>query len=308
MRSDLISYVPEAEASRLLMCPACGRFLPAHDFSLEHIIPQQAVAEDPAIVREEISRNTRSGLTLLCRRPLSIKGSKGGCNSWKGTHFDNALRQVVSGSLTRKQDDRGRDRHCIAVMSAAYLAMFAKFGYKIVLMDSGVLLRQQFFLPDHCHTLMPDESRVLFSDQPPAYSAGADFWRTPFRFDFEKNWNPHGPWVPDTTAWPGYTRAEVRNTTAFVPTSLDPRLPLAQTALIVPSKYKMRPNFETAFNPVKVDMSKRKGTFYMLYAPAVGPTFGPPSQRRDRSRSSANFSFPHYHPPRFCAAARRDFP
>lgn len=254
MRADLISYVPEAEASQLLMCPACGRLLPADDFSLEHIIPQQAVAEDPAIVRQEIFKNTRSGLTLLCRRPLTIKGSKGGCNSWKGTHFDNALRQVVSGSLTRKQDDRVRDRHCIAVMSAAYLAMFAKFGYKIVLMDSGALLRRQFFLPDHCHAFMPGESRVMLSDQPPAYAPGADFWRTPFRFVFEK---------------PGFTRAEVRNTTAFVPTSLDPRLPLVQTAFIVPSKYKLRPNFETAFNPVKIEMSKRAGAFYMLYAPAI---------------------------------------
>jgi hypothetical protein len=90
--------------------------------------------------------------------------------------------------------------------------------------------------------------------------------------------------VRNTAARLGFTRAEVRNTTAFVPTSLDPRLPLAQTALIVPSKYKMRPNFETAFNPVKVDMSKRKGAFYMFYAPAVGPTFGPPYRRRERSR------------------------
>ena len=254
MRADLTSYVPEAEASRLLMCPACGRFLPADDFSLEHIIPQQALAEDPTIVQQEVFKNIRSGLTLLCRRPLTIKGSKGGCNSWKGAHFDNALRQAVSGSLTRKREDRVKDRHCIAVMSAAYLAMFAEFGYKVVLMDSGVILRQQFFLPDHCHAFMPNKSRVMLSNQPPVYAPGVDFWRTPFCFKFEN---------------PGFTRAEMRNTTAFVPTSLDPRLPLAQNTLIVPSKYKMRPNFETAFNQVKVDMSKRKGAFYMFYAPTT---------------------------------------
>ena len=246
------------------MCPACGRFLPFDDFSLEHIIPQQAVAQDPAIVRQEVTKNVRSGLTLLCRRPLTVGrvSGKSGCNGWKGKNFDDALRQVVSGSLTRTDDNRVRDRHCIAVMSAAYLALFAQYGYKIVLMDSGPLLRQQFFLPNHCHALMPPRARILLSDQPPAYAPCVDFWSNPFRFEFEIG---------------GFVRAQVRNTTAFVPSAIDPRVPLARTALIKPSRYTLRPNFETAFNAVKVEMSKRAGAYYVFFAPAINKQSRPNS-------------------------------
>jgi hypothetical protein len=39
MRRDLANYVPETNGNRLLMCCACGRFLPQDSFDFEHIVP-----------------------------------------------------------------------------------------------------------------------------------------------------------------------------------------------------------------------------------------------------------------------------
>jgi hypothetical protein len=47
MRRDLASYVPEIASNRLLMCCACGRFLPQEFFDLEHLVPQQAAERRP---------------------------------------------------------------------------------------------------------------------------------------------------------------------------------------------------------------------------------------------------------------------
>lgn len=51
MRQDLASFVPEIASNKLLMCCACGRFLPREWFDLEHLIPQQALKQDPDVVR-----------------------------------------------------------------------------------------------------------------------------------------------------------------------------------------------------------------------------------------------------------------
>jgi hypothetical protein len=55
MRSDLAQFVPAVAANNLLMCCACGRFLPQDDFDLEHLIPQQALKLDPSAVRMDPS-------------------------------------------------------------------------------------------------------------------------------------------------------------------------------------------------------------------------------------------------------------
>ena len=76
LRQDLQSYIPEISQTDRLMCCVCGRFLPYDDFSLEHIIPQQALADDPREIKAnpETTVNARSGVILLCRKRLLIKG------------------------------------------------------------------------------------------------------------------------------------------------------------------------------------------------------------------------------------------
>ena len=90
MRQDLAKFVPEINSNQLLMCCACGRFLPQEDFDLEHLIPQQALKQDPDIVRTNpiTSKNTRARNLLLCKKSLKIKGNvvyRNGCNSLEGS-------------------------------------------------------------------------------------------------------------------------------------------------------------------------------------------------------------------------------
>lgn len=124
MRDDLKTLVPWFASNDLLLCPTCCRALRYEDFSLEHIIPQQAVAEDPAAARAAISRNERSGLTLLCKRSLVFrdKSTLGqGCNSWKGKHYDRFIRDVLRPDLLRRQF---HSRHHIALVNMGYLGLF----------------------------------------------------------------------------------------------------------------------------------------------------------------------------------------
>src|ERR1700680_1756493 len=101
MRQDLAHFVPEITGNQLLMCCVCGRFLPHECFDLDHLIPQQALKQDPDVVRTNPATpaNTRSGNLLLCKKPLKIKGNivyRNGCNSWKGRVYDKPVRELVS--------------------------------------------------------------------------------------------------------------------------------------------------------------------------------------------------------------------
>ena len=90
MRQDLGNFVPEITGNQLLMCCACGRFLPRECFDLDHLVPQQALKQDPDVVRTNPATpaNIRAGNLLLCKKRLKIKGDivyGNGCNSWKVT-------------------------------------------------------------------------------------------------------------------------------------------------------------------------------------------------------------------------------
>ena len=148
MRADLIRYIPEIENTDLLMCCTCGRFLPINDFSVEHIIPRQSLAQDPEAVRLQIPANERSGLTLLCKKRLLLKGEKfhgNGCNGYKGAYYDSRMKDVFNRSIFQKNFDAG---HTLSVFAGAYLAMVSEYGYQISLTRSGMISRQQFFLRD----------------------------------------------------------------------------------------------------------------------------------------------------------------
>jgi len=141
MRGDLKSLVPWFADTDLLLCPTCCRPIGFDEFSVEHIVPKQALACDPADVRQAIPQNERSGLTLLCRKPLVIKGKRipgHGCNSWKGKHYDPSLRDLLSADFQTKQINT---RHQISLFSAGYLALVRKFGFQIALSSMGLFSR-----------------------------------------------------------------------------------------------------------------------------------------------------------------------
>lgn len=235
MRQDLANFVPEINGNQLLMCCACGRFLPQECFDLDHLIPQQALKQDPDIIRTDPTTpaNIRSGNLLLCKTPLKIKANVvygNGCNSWKGRVYDKPISQLISTKAF--EPSKCTQVHIIAALGLAYLAMVAEFGYVVALMRSGLLMREQFFRPYKYHPELPLRSQMLAGGGM-VTSPDAPMWAKPFSFGFQR---------------PGVCTVAARNFGIMVPISRDPREPLATHLKIAPAKYKLRPDFRTVFN------------------------------------------------------------
>jgi hypothetical protein len=235
MRQDLVRFVPEVAGTRLLMCCACGRFLPRECFDLEHLIPQQALKQDPEAIRTNPATpaNVRGGNLLLCKKPLKYKGKmvhENGCNSWKGRHYDKRISELVSGEAW--EGEACTQVHIIGALSLGYLAMVAHFGYIVALMRSGLLMRYQFFSPYKYHPDLPERCKILLGGSVPATSPEAQMWANPFSFE-----------VTDTSCI-----VVARNFAVTIPVSRDPRKPLARHLRIVPSRYALRPVFTTVFD------------------------------------------------------------
>jgi hypothetical protein len=238
MRHDLQSYAPQTGQNNLLMCCTCGRFLPPENFSLEHIIPQQALADDPKEIKanRQTTTNIRSGNILLCNKPILIKGLKttnNGCNGWKGRCYDGLTREVLNGNITSHGHKTFTNNYIIALICTAYLGMVMKFGYQVALMASGRLMREQFFLPLRFHQNLPLRSQLILTGQMPEYDENnLDIWKNPFKFTIETD----------------SCYVAMRSVSLIIPISHDLRLPLSKSILITPRKYKLRPDFQTFFD------------------------------------------------------------
>ncbi|MDH6650189.1 UNVERIFIED_ORG: hypothetical protein M2312_004860 [Rhizobium esperanzae] len=233
MRSDLISLVPWFADNDLLLCPTCCRPIGFGDSSVEHIVPKQALSCDPPEVREAIPQNERSGLTLLCAKPLIIKGRRvpgNGCNSWKGKYYDPYLRELLNADFQTK---RVNSRHQVALYCAGYLALVRQFGYQVALSQAGLLSRNQFFHPNTflsevpltCQMMLTGGRRSDFSEDDRSY------WSNPFSISID------GP-----TAL-----IVLRNIGFRVPLSHDPSQPVSRVLQYAPSKYAFRPDLRTVF-------------------------------------------------------------
>ena len=234
MRLDLASYVPQIAQNQLLMCCACGRFLPQENFDLEHIVPQQALKLDPIEVQNDPTtpKNVRAGILLLCKKPLRVKGMtlyRNGCNSWKGRFYDKPIAELISGKALQSGTTT---LHLVAALIVGYLAMVAEFGYSVVLMRTGRIMREQFFMPGKFHPEVPLRSQLVLGGQMPT-EIGAKIWGDPFSFGLDG---------PDSCV------VATRNFVVHVPISRDPRQRVS-TRLIVPERYRpMRPDFRTFFD------------------------------------------------------------
>lgn len=229
MREDLARYIPEFADNNLLMCCCCARHLSRVDFDRDHIIPQQALKMDPRAVKDnrDTPANVRAGNLLLCKKPLKVKIEgrlvENGCNSWKGRSYDNAIRELVSGTWKPKV---ASPVHTIAALCLGYIAMVSEFGYRVVLSRSGKLMREQFFSPFKYHRNLPDINRVLMLGGIDT-SLDNPMWAKPFFF----RWDEGGCIVV------------ARNFSIRVPCTVDPRLPIAQRLPFAPQKHILRPVF-----------------------------------------------------------------
>jgi hypothetical protein len=235
MRDDLSRFAPEIAGNDLLMCCACGRRLSREHFNLEHLIPRQALGDDPDLVRENPATpsNVRAGNLLLCKQRLILKGkqvSGNGCNGWKGRYYDTAIRELTS-ARALKPADTITDRHIIAALALGYLAVVAEYGYIIALVPSGLLMREQFFSPNRFHRSLGLRHQMLLGGPMPT-SADAPLWERPFSFSFQN----------------GACVVGARNFAIMVPASRDPKQPFAHQLRFVPSKFALRPDFTTAFD------------------------------------------------------------
>lgn len=229
--ADLRSFVPEF-SHEFLLCPACFRSMKVDELSIEHIIPQQAVDCDPKDVREAITRNQRSGLTLLCKKPLVIKGRviKGhGCNGWKGRFFDGPVRELIHSDGSIKPTSR----HQIAMFSIGYLALFKTYGYRIAFSSSGLLMRNQFFAPNRFLKNIPLRHQIILFGQPltELNDENKSYWDEPFKFTIDNE----------------IAYLAVRSVSFGLPLSSDPTKPIARILPYAPSRHVLRPDLKTVF-------------------------------------------------------------
>ncbi|RUU02335.1 hypothetical protein EOD23_20010 [Mesorhizobium sp. USDA-HM6] len=233
-RSDLVKYVPKCPDD-LILCPTCCRFLKYDDFSIEHIVPQQALDDDDASVKKNLTKSDRSVVTLLCNKQLLINGKRiyaNGCNSWKGRFYDKFLRDIFNAKIVNSK--QATTRHQIALLMAAFIAMFERFGYQVALTPSAAVMRHQFFNPDRFIRGVPLKSQMILLGSPQGEFKEdiKSYWVPPFKFSFD----------------PGFCAVVARNAVLYVPVSRNPEIPLAQVLPFAPSKYKFRPDFKTFFD------------------------------------------------------------
>jgi hypothetical protein len=194
---------------------AAASFRKIHSISntLSHIVPQQALRADPVAVRTDPATpaNVRSGNLLLCKQPLLYKDSKlynNGCNSWKGRFYDKPISEIFSGRAMQADGPGVSETHIIAGLALCYLAMVAKFGFKIALMESGLLLREQFFRPRKFHPALGTRHQIMLGGTPPTFP-GEKVWSKPFSFKYEQ----------------GACFVTARNFVMILPVSYDPFSP-----------------------------------------------------------------------------------
>lgn len=234
-RRDFLSIAPEFATSDLLPCPACARLLPQRHFTLEHILPQQALANDPPEVRNDpqLSTNRRTRLLLLCSYGLKTgenTKAPNGCNGWKGRYFDSHIRDIIVDSVPTKRGGAITPQHSVALSAAAYLALVSEFGYRVVYTASGWLLRQQFFHPRRHIEGFPDNCQMILTGGRFTYpNIPSEVWAKPFNF----------------VIYEDRCLVTIRQTAMYVPLSRDPRLPVSSFLRFVPSKYRLRPDFRS---------------------------------------------------------------
>jgi len=232
MRSDLTSLMPYFRDKEVLLCPACCRPITFDDFSVEHVVPKQALALDPTDARNAVTQNTRSGLTLLCRKQLVINGKKipgNGCNGWKGKHFDASLRKLIGSKI---QSITTRDQ--VALFIAGYLALVREYGYQIVLSEAGRLCRAQFFHPNDFRMEIPWNCQIILGGAPRAdfTDDAKSYWSEPFKITID------GPTALIILRHMGFR----------VPISRDPSTPIARVLPYAPLRFTFRPDGRTFFD------------------------------------------------------------
>jgi hypothetical protein len=149
----------------------------------------QAVKCDPEEVRKnpETPANVRAGTILLCTRPLHYRGARfynNGCNSWKGKNYDGPMTRIFTGKVGQHRNKHAQNTLIVGGLALAYLAMVSEFGYVVTLMQSGLVLREQFFNPTRFQKGLGTKFKAIFM-APPHEDPNDPIWANPLRLS---NW------------------------------------------------------------------------------------------------------------------------
>jgi len=157
LHRNLMTCRPEHEPKQTIICPICLREISRSEVlvgGVEHIVPNVIVKSDPVALAGEMTKNQRSGLTVLCRRPRVYgddkRLAKHGCNGLKGSLYDWSLKHI--GSSTRRGSIPFTHRQLVGILIMGYLGAFQTFGYEYILRDELSEIRRQFDYPEITRT------------------------------------------------------------------------------------------------------------------------------------------------------------
>jgi hypothetical protein len=156
LHQNLVSVKPEYNSRNIILCPICLSEIykdEVLEYGIEHIIPKIIVKNDAPEIVEPITKNQRSGLTVLCRQPRFDRKHKlanNGCNGLKGSLYDWSLGRLFKNKTFNVNNLF--HRHYVGVLVMGYLAAFQIFGYEYILRSELDEIRKQFDYPDDTKT------------------------------------------------------------------------------------------------------------------------------------------------------------
>lgn len=167
--ADLRS-LPGYEARTSILCPMCLSDITLDELrvgGIEHIIPRNAVRDDPVDMRDIATQNQRCGITALCRTRRIHPGGADiahGCNGWKGSKYDFAFRGLLDSEAHHA--DELSNRNAVGILLMAYLGAFQCLGYSYILQDTLGVIRSQFMEPDRVVTSWLDHALYCLPKPP----------------------------------------------------------------------------------------------------------------------------------------------
>ena len=186
LRGNLVCERPEYADREVILCPLCLRDLRFDDVrSVEHILPENALKDDPLFVRQ-VSLSRRAGLTVLCRTSRAVgcgKDAPEGCNGWKGQAYDRLFKGMLAGQQIPPHKLTLRRK--VAVLTMAYLAAFQRFGYGCILNDAFETVRCQADYPDRKMTPWLDSVVI----NPRQHALNGQVWATSSGLPFVFGWH-----------------------------------------------------------------------------------------------------------------------
>ncbi len=157
LRENLVAVRPDYNAKDIVLCPICLTEVSRKEVikggGFDHIVPQNVAKNDPpeltGVGTNCITKNQRCGVTVLCRR----------CNSLKGSQYDTHIGFWLNGA--NHEATPLSHRQWVAMLIMAYLGAFQNLGYEYILRPELDEIRRQFDYPDTTVTIWLSHIKII---------------------------------------------------------------------------------------------------------------------------------------------------